>query len=1509
MENGPEQEERMEAAPEPGAEANSEEPSAGLEPSAGTMELQHEGGEEAPAASRRHTEVLALPKVDRREAPATPAVRPGETSTPATGTKSRTERKQEKKAARKEEKRNKRAEKSARKAEKAEAEKPDETPPKTPVRRKLDAAMETAGSIESVLLLEREYKALQRDPSHRPNFYFLIDRLISNLRHIPRTVFGPPAGEEEMVKLTKLREEEEAEDAEAVRTAAARMEEADEGSASRKRKLDELEEKKRVLEEENLRKQKELEDKARRIRVVEEAEGRAREQRSKNPKLQVPVAAEKTEKGETWFERKATELVESYIQAYGPQQKKSKEAAETYASACKDSERAQENFISALQKTQETAEQLQKSMGKALEAAIEFGREEERAQLYTQAKEKCSRPEVPRVKARPQIPAGLQEKLRKEKAQKEEESSKSGKKEGAGVPTSTQPGPFWGARVRVQPAEEEPGKEWRERISEDTWKAGRTIRSDEKYLDCTYYPFSPEWQEKVRKELLDLAHRGFATNEDGELYPTRKFAWQLQSNREFMSINNSLDSRRKYFPLRNIICERFQHEKDDYQRFYPAIAFADYGAVSSQISEINAKKYKDAKMRSPEEYPEIEPPADEREDRPVLSSAEAVPYAASKKAAKPSDPEQSMASHSEALLEMQDSAKKRRAKLLEKESKEKAIDVDEEEPASKKARGKGHGSPSGIWTKEPLPAGHWQDRPRRESLPSDSKEAKEALRQKLEEHKKEQLEEYHKKKLRETFEKHLSKEAGSKEARSDAPAAATASSKEEPKPRTEAMEAAGSPGSIGADVPPVAAQMQPEWFRIVEVVTQKDIGETSAPTDIQYVTLKLKNMHQEFPEVFPLASEEEGEAGFTDSEGEVEKGDDFGLCKGCLNCILEKIVIFACNGSFDMKESLMTSKPWKIQREENTSGLSFTWTWNARGKRNKKRTEFGWYVEKSFMMSLNGLLWMIPMAMTIGEKLERRTHQMLSEPSRLKNVYPKKVRKRLELKLNQKNRPNRISTKDRYRMEKGDRGQSQSEQLEEVLDMLATDLSVSNGGRVSQEEDVFHWDEHDDLTAVEGEDIEYEDLVEEEMEDAPEYDQGESPPEVSPEELDSMDQEAAVEELNRLSKIGVIEEFAESGASGSEKRMDLREVYDWRYRDGKWRRRCRIVAREYRAGATSTAETFSPTASNAAARLVLILHLLNPTWVILVLDIKDAYLQVPQQEEVLVTISDWMKKAYNIGEGIVWRLKRCLPDWVRENVISIGTVKTVLNVADLNTKKLTYARRAFLTYFLSQVEYSEGEEIIHTGVDEYERYEQEKKLKEYVSSGQVKDLVRLIQVFSVIKPATAVWIKEEGSYSQQPGSTDAMEEAKYSRTEVAMLVTVLLLVIPYVWIAVKRIHSEWTRITMIGKVRINSSSKNYIFHRTTCAYVQGRARNGYFIHLDYDVAVEQGYRPCYVCFPEAKKVQTQTDEDDGWELTSESTENTESDGCTPEVEEQPPTYEDTYDMLVTYILEITEKKE
>ena len=41
------------------------------------------------------------------------------------------------------------------------------------------------------------------------------------------------------------------------------------------------------------------------------------------------------------------------------------------------------------------------------------------------------------------------------------------------------------------------------------------------YLECTYYPFSPGWQEKLREELLNLAHRR-AKKKDGELYPDGK---------------------------------------------------------------------------------------------------------------------------------------------------------------------------------------------------------------------------------------------------------------------------------------------------------------------------------------------------------------------------------------------------------------------------------------------------------------------------------------------------------------------------------------------------------------------------------------------------------------------------------------------------------------------------------------------------------------------------------------------------------------------------------------------------------------------------------------------------------------------------------------------------------------------------------------------------------------------------------------------------------------------------
>ncbi|OLP94038.1 hypothetical protein AK812_SmicGene23990 [Symbiodinium microadriaticum] len=828
-------------------------------------------------------------------------------------------------------------------------------------------------------------------------------------------------------------------------------------------------------------------------------------------------------------------------------------------------------------------------------------------------------------------------------------------------------------------------------------------------VDCV--PFAPDLVTSWRQDRFSPEPSHQAVSEGSRDEP----GWAARVanlERDMGSLQQGIKDilARKFFPLRNIVCDKYKDEKDEYQRYYPAIAFADYGAIISQIRELNAAKYKDAKKQNPEEYPEIEPPEDER-------------------------------GHTEALMEMQDSAKKRRAKLLEKGSekvqKTEVVDVDDD-AASKKASGKGKG---GIWTSEPpLPAGHWKDRTRKEHLSSDSKEAKEALRQKLEEHKKEKLEEYHKKKLRDAFEKHFSgKGAGSdapetaeqKEVRTEPAASGTGdeSKKKEagPGPDEAGSDPSSSEESESSSETNDPVPANPDGSTSVKLlvfamlIVRKDIGEMNAPTDIQYETWKPKNNTQ--------------------------------------NCILEKNSIFVYNGNFEVKSHLDMERekkkdqevdPVRMVREEEFHDVAEWFVmddtdgdddWCIVGETDTPdvvravRTDEHVPEEGLELIMLDsGLMPAYCLVIILRQVPDEFTELLDSTPNGNWTIMDDgveytggsgegKEKARVEA------QPEEPTEQERQ----GDLGQSQGEQIEEVLDMLGTDLSVSNGGRassrtssrsdiqngpeelvpddmsldefkkrtlehaeleseesaakktregessepvspskalypplfagrVSQEDDVFHWDEHEDLTAVEGEDTEYEDLVEEEMEDAPKNEQGESPPDVSPEELDSMDQEAAVEELNRLSKIGVIEEFAESGASGSEKRMDLREVYDWRYRDGRWRRRCRIVAREYRAGAASTAETFSPTASNAAARLVLILHLLNPTWVILVLDIKDAYLQVPQQEEVLVTISDWMKKACNIGDGIVWRLKRCLPGKKEDSLWLVEELEKIFRV-------------------------------------------------------------------------------------------------------------------------------------------------------------------------------------------------------------------------------------------------------
>lgn len=154
--------------------------------------------------------------------------------------------------------------------------------------------------------------------------------------------------------------------------------------------------------------------------------------------------------------------------------------------------------------------------------------------------------------------------------------------------------------------------------------------------------------------------------------------------------------------------------------------------------------------------------------------------------------------------------------------------------------------------------------------------------------------------------------------------------------------------------------------------------------------------------------------------------------------------------------------------------------------------------------------------------------------------------------------------------------------------------------------------------------------------------EGEGPPEVSQEHLDQLDSDAALEEIKKLYDLNVIEPCAPNpDMLRPECLVDATLVYDWRFREGQWqwRRRCRIVAREYRDGHT-TEDQYSPTSTFAAVRMLLVVSMIFDLS-ITAMDIKDAFLVVDQQEEMWVVIPEWVKRIE--GSSASHWLRKCLP--------------------------------------------------------------------------------------------------------------------------------------------------------------------------------------------------------------------------------------------------------------------------
>ena len=163
------------------------------------------------------------------------------------------------------------------------------------------------------------------------------------------------------------------------------------------------------------------------------------------------------------------------------------------------------------------------------------------------------------------------------------------------------------------------------------------------------------------------------------------------------------------------------------------------------------------------------------------------------------------------------------------------------------------------------------------------------------------------------------------------------------------------------------------------------------------------------------------------------------------------------------------------------------------------------------------------------------------------------------------------------------------------LEDLYAPLYAGQVEKISKPHGEMEWEKEIDWEAI---DMEMDGL--EELDFA-----GEKPPEISPEELQQLDGEAMKVEVEKLTKLGVVKVILESEMLPEGKFVDLKEVFDWRYREGRWKRRCRIVAREFRTG-PSTDETFSPTSSFAVVRFFLMLHLFYG-WKLASLDISDHF--------------------------------------------------------------------------------------------------------------------------------------------------------------------------------------------------------------------------------------------------------------------------------------------------------------
>ena len=181
------------------------------------------------------------------------------------------------------------------------------------------------------------------------------------------------------------------------------------------------------------------------------------------------------------------------------------------------------------------------------------------------------------------------------------------------------------------------------------------------------------------------------------------------------------------------------------------------------------------------------------------------------------------------------------------------------------------------------------------------------------------------------------------------------------------------------------------------------------------------------------------------------------------------------------------------------------------------------------------------------------------------------------------------------------------------------------------DQEYYILDEHLDET---WQDLDHDELYENDWSDEePDWGdrtEGEGPPVLTSDILERTEMASRKTEIERLLNMKVLEEVPELPPGA--KMLQTRHVMDWRFREGRWIRRARLVCKELRIWDPNRQGVYAPSTNPSISKLLPAIVVSRADWQLMAFDVKDAFLTVPQRDELYVNL-----------DGLAYRVHRCLP--------------------------------------------------------------------------------------------------------------------------------------------------------------------------------------------------------------------------------------------------------------------------